>query len=97
MGVQAGLLLAPIRTPLNRRRHRMKPSITAGGRRMSGERKSDTARTVVGRVIAILGCFSPTQQSLGLVEISRRTGLPVSTVFRLVGELRECGAGRAHG
>jgi len=59
---------------------------------MAGKRKPDTARTVVARVMAILGCFSPTQQSLGLVEISRRTGLPVSTVFRLVGELREAGA-----
>jgi DNA-binding IclR family transcriptional regulator len=59
---------------------------------MAGKRKSDTARTVVGRVMAILGCFSRTEQSMGLVEISRRTGLPVSTVFRLVGELREAGA-----
>jgi len=59
---------------------------------MSGGRKADTQRTVLSRALAVLDSFSPEQPALGLVEISRRTGLPISTVYRLVGELCEWGA-----
>lgn len=66
--------------------------MTQGGRRVSGGRKVGTQRTVLGRALTILDSFSADQPSLGLVEISRRTGLPVSTVYRLVGELCAWGA-----
>jgi DNA-binding IclR family transcriptional regulator len=59
---------------------------------VSGGRKAGTQRTVLSRALAILGSFSPTHPSMGLVEISRRTGLPVSTVSRLICELCEWGA-----
>lgn len=51
-----------------------------------------TPRTVTSRVLAILGAFASERRELGLVEISRRTGLAVSTTHRLVGELLEGGA-----
>jgi DNA-binding IclR family transcriptional regulator len=40
----------------------------------------------------VLGAFGPDHFSLSLSEISRRTGLSLTTTHRLVGELREWGA-----
>lgn len=42
--------------------------------------------------MSILNSFSTERPSLALAEISRRTGLPTSTVFRLVRELCAWGA-----
>jgi len=42
--------------------------------------------------MSILGAFSPERPVLGLVDISRRTGLAASTIHRLVAELTEWGA-----
>ncbi|HEY2509104.1 MAG TPA: IclR family transcriptional regulator [Streptosporangiaceae bacterium] len=44
------------------------------------------------RVLAILGCFTAEQPSLTLSQISRRTGLPLTTTHRHVGELADWGA-----
>ena len=59
---------------------------------MSGRRQANTPRTVTGRVMVILGAFSNGRPEMGLQEISRRSGLPVSTTHRLLTELVEWGA-----
>ena len=59
---------------------------------MSGGRHPSTPQTVTGRVMTILGAFSPERPAMGIQEISRRTGLPKSTTHRLVTELVEWGA-----
>lgn len=46
-------------------------------------------RSVTARALSILGVFSMERPSLTLSEISRATGLPVATVYRLAGELEE--------
>jgi DNA-binding IclR family transcriptional regulator len=51
-----------------------------------------TPRTVTARVMAILGAFSRERPEMGLQEISRQTGLAVSTTHRLVTELAQWGA-----
>jgi DNA-binding IclR family transcriptional regulator len=48
--------------------------------------------TAAGRTLAVLAAFGPEHSSLSLSEISRRTGLSLTTTHRLVGELREWGA-----
>jgi len=48
--------------------------------------------TAAQRALAILGCFDEDHLLLTLSEISRRSGLSLSTTHRLVGELREWGA-----
>lgn len=48
--------------------------------------------TVTSRVLAILRSFDSEHRSLSLTEVSRRTGLTLSTAHRLVGELAEWGA-----
>lgn len=45
-------------------------------------------KSVVARALLILGQFSTSTPSLTMSEISRATGLPVATVFRLLGELQ---------
>src|SRR4051795_4171439 len=48
--------------------------------------------SAAGRMLAVLGAVSQTHSSLTLSEISRRSGLSLTTTHRLVGELREWGA-----
>lgn len=48
--------------------------------------------TAAQRVLSILGVFDIENAALSLSEISRRTGLNLSTTHRLVNELREWGA-----
>lgn len=48
--------------------------------------------TAAQRVLSILGVFDIDNATLSLSEISRRTGLTLSTTHRLVGELRVWGA-----
>ncbi|WP_327089976.1 IclR family transcriptional regulator [Nonomuraea sp. NBC_01738] len=45
------------------------------------------AETVTSKALAILGAFTPEHPQLTLTEVARRTGLPLSTAHRLVGEL----------
>ena len=47
---------------------------------------------MTSRVIAILGAFSAEHVALTLSQLSRRTGLPLTTTHRLVGELTTLGA-----
>ncbi|MEV1294523.1 IclR family transcriptional regulator [Pseudonocardia sp. NPDC049635] len=47
---------------------------------------------VTARVLDVLGAFTASSPALGLSEIARRSGLPLTTAHRLVGELT---AGRA--
>src|SRR4030095_14472279 len=49
-------------------------------------------RGVIPRVVSILGSFTPTRRELSLNELSRRTGLPTSTVYRMVTEPAAAGA-----
>lgn len=44
-------------------------------------------KSVVARALLILGRFSATTPSMTISQLSRATGLPVATVFRLLGEL----------
>src|SRR5919108_3351714 len=48
--------------------------------------------TAAQRVLSILGVFDIYNATLSLSEISRRTGLTLSTTHRLVNELRSWGA-----
>lgn len=50
------------------------------------------APSVTSKVLGILAAFTARQPSLTLSEIGRRTGLPLTTTHRLVGELAEWGA-----
>lgn len=48
----------------------------------------DTGTGVVDRLSEIFGAFDESHQRLTLAELTRRSGLPKSTVHRLVGDLR---------
>jgi DNA-binding IclR family transcriptional regulator len=47
---------------------------------------------VIGRALHILGAFTAQHPHLSLSELARRSGLPVSTVHRMLGELLAWGA-----
>ena len=49
------------------------------------------AKSVTARALSVLGSFSAVTPRLTLSQISRTTGLPVATVYRLAGELEEGG------
>lgn len=49
------------------------------------------SKSVTARALSVLGAFSALTPKLNLSQISRATGLPVATVFRLAGELEEGG------
>lgn len=49
----------------------------------------DKGRTVTSKVLAILGAFDAGHPQLSLTELARRSGVPLSTAHRLVGELEE--------
>ena len=51
----------------------------------------DAPSTAASRVLAVLAAFGPAHPSLTLSEISRRSGLSLTTTHRLVGELRRWG------
>lgn len=48
-------------------------------------------RSVISKVVSLLDAFGPTTPELSLGELSRITGLPVSTTYRLASELVEWG------
>ncbi|WP_433291245.1 IclR family transcriptional regulator [Actinoplanes sp. CA-030573] len=48
--------------------------------------------SVTSRALALLGAFDPEHRTLTLSALARRSGLPLATAHRLVGELREWGA-----
>lgn len=49
------------------------------------------SKSVTARALSVLGAFSAVTPRLTQSQISRATGLPVATVFRLAGELEEGG------
>lgn len=54
--------------------------------------KGPAARSVTGRVLSVLDAFAGEHRRLTLSDISRRTGMPLATTHRLVGELLSWGA-----
>lgn len=59
---------------------------------MSTARRRPIRSGVTARVLDVLGAFTPAAPGLTLTEIAGRTGLPLTTVHRLVGELTAGGA-----
>ncbi|NLX00199.1 MAG: IclR family transcriptional regulator [Actinomycetales bacterium] len=60
---------------------------------MSTEAKEQTEQlTAAGKVLAVLGTFGRERPGQSLTQISRRTGLPLSTTHRIVSELAAWGA-----
>ncbi|NLU75352.1 IclR family transcriptional regulator [Streptomyces sp. HNM0575] len=57
-----------------------------------GNRTGAGTGSVTGRALRVLEVFSPAAPVLTLTEISRRTGLPLTTAHRLVSELAGWGA-----
>ncbi|MFJ2606338.1 IclR family transcriptional regulator [Streptomyces sp. NPDC091279] len=49
-------------------------------------------RSLVDRTLAVLGVFDRDNRTLTLSDISRRSGLPIATVHRIVGRLHDWGA-----
>ncbi|MGY1749646.1 IclR family transcriptional regulator [Modestobacter sp. SYSU DS0511] len=67
-----------------------RPSATGGA--TPGSSAPASPATAAGRTLAVLAAFGPEHASLSLSDISRRTGLSLTTTHRLVGELRQWGA-----
>lgn len=58
---------------------------------MAGNSTQWRGRSVTSKVVSLLDAFSPTDAELSLNELAGRTGLPVSTTYRLASELVEWG------
>lgn len=58
---------------------------------MAGNSSQARGRSVTSKVVALLDAFTPADPELSLTELSRRTGLPMSTTYRLATELVEWG------
>ncbi|MBO0849403.1 MAG: IclR family transcriptional regulator [Pseudonocardia sp.] len=58
----------------------------------SEARTGESTRSSVGRAMSVLAAFTAGRMELNLSEISRRTGLPLTTTHRLVGQLTRWGA-----
>lgn len=54
---------------------------------MRSIQRDGAALSVVQRVARLLGCFAPDTANLSLAELTRRSGMPKTTVHRLLGEL----------
>jgi DNA-binding IclR family transcriptional regulator len=48
--------------------------------------------SVPGKLLGLLGLFTPEQSAYTVTQLSRRSGLPLTTTYRLVRELTEWGA-----
>ncbi len=55
-------------------------------------RSSTPGRSVTSRALAVLGAFDTGAPRLSLSEIAERSGMPLTTVHRLLGELTDWGA-----
>ncbi|MFC4015900.1 IclR family transcriptional regulator [Nonomuraea purpurea] len=58
----------------------------------TSSRQPDPTRSVASRVLSVLDAFSGECRRLTVSDISRRTGMPLTTAHRLVGELVSWGA-----
>ncbi|MGW5695151.1 helix-turn-helix domain-containing protein [Streptomyces asiaticus] len=47
------------------------------------------SKSVLGKAVALLNAYEPGDESLSLAELHRRTGIPKTTLHRLLGELGE--------
>jgi DNA-binding IclR family transcriptional regulator len=56
------------------------------------QRKKDTPSSILGRFLLILDVFGAAKSPLTLSEISRRTGLPLTTALRLLTQLTDSDA-----
>ncbi|EFC80989.1 IclR family transcriptional regulator [Frankia sp. EUN1f] len=61
-----------------------------GGENLGLQGRNETG-PVVRRAVQVLSAFTPQRPALTLSQLSRRTGIPLTTTHRLVGELVECG------
>lgn len=65
----------------------------------TAQRNDEADSSAAARIVAVLAAFGPGDDSLGVSELARRTGLPKTTVHRLTGQMVEHGllerAGRA--
>ncbi|MFJ8649585.1 IclR family transcriptional regulator [Streptomyces sp. NPDC093546] len=69
------------------------PAADEAGAPTARRRRSESGTgPVLGRALQILGAFSANCPEMTLSELSRRSGLPVSTVHRMLGELIAWGA-----
>lgn len=59
--------------------------------RSSGRTVRGETGPVINRMMKVLSAFSRDHPALTLSELSRRTGIPLTTVHRLVSSLRACG------
>lgn len=59
---------------------------------MAGSSGAPGGRSVTSKVGSILDAFLPASRELSLNELARRTGLPLTTTYRLASELVEWGA-----
>lgn len=55
-------------------------------------RTNEAGRSVTSRILAIFEAFEASGSTLTLSQVAERTGLPVSTAHRLMGELEDWGA-----
>ena len=58
---------------------------------MAGGSTEWRGRSVISKVVALLDAFTAATPELTLGELAQRTGLPVSTTYRLVSELVDWG------
>ncbi len=58
---------------------------------MAGNNHGSPGRSVASKVVAVLDAFSTAAPEQSLNELSRRTGLPLSTTYRLASELVDWG------
>src|ERR1700685_3536094 len=70
------------------------PRVPATTRRVRDDESGDRnppEHTVLGRSAAIMEAFDGAQQVLSLADLNKRTGLPKSTLHRLVDQLCQVG------
>lgn len=89
--VVAMLHSAFVPAPSARRRDPSAADPAAGGA-TDGVGPSAVPNSVLGRVFLLLGAFGDGAEELSLAELSRRTGIPKPTAFRLLRELAQWGA-----
>src|SRR4051794_38749767 len=78
--------------------------VDARGGRMAGRSAAvptpagrDVGEPVIDRAFALLNSFDPAHRELSLTDLSRRSGLPMSTALRMARRLVAWGALERHG
>ncbi|MDT0615060.1 helix-turn-helix domain-containing protein [Streptomyces lancefieldiae] len=73
-------------------RHALRSAPFSPSPQEAGSSPATATGPVIGRALRILGAFSAQRPHLSLSELARRSGLPVSTVHRMLGDLLVWGA-----